>query len=72
MVYQILQALKYLHDRGIVHRDIKPENVLISQTPNGELVILTDFGNSTQLDLAKSYQSQRMMTLGGTPDYLAP
>jgi len=38
---QILDALAYAHENGVVHRDIKPANILI--TPAGD-AILTDFG----------------------------
>lgn len=38
---QILQALGYLHRRGILHRDLKPGNVLVM--PEG-LVKVLDFG----------------------------
>ncbi|MFN8494491.1 MAG: tetratricopeptide repeat protein [Caldilineaceae bacterium] len=42
LLIQTLQALAYLHRRGIFHRDLKPENVLVSQ---GRVRVL-DFGLS--------------------------
>ncbi|EGR28691.1 protein kinase domain protein [Ichthyophthirius multifiliis] len=60
---QIIEALQYLHSRGIVHRDIKPENILLQ---NGVLK-LCDFGYATivQNDLLRQ-------TFCGTLDYLSP
>ena len=46
----MLKGLAQAHQLGFVHRDIKPENILISQTPEGLIVKISDFG------LAKSFR----------------
>ncbi len=41
-MFQLCNALKFLHQKGIMHRDIKPENVLVD--PDTLVVKLIDFG----------------------------
>lgn len=46
LMYQILKALEFMHERNFVHRDIKPENVLL--TSNNKVKVC-DFGFCRQL-----------------------
>jgi tRNA A-37 threonylcarbamoyl transferase component Bud32/class 3 adenylate cyclase len=42
-VRQVLHALVYAHERGVIHRDIKPSNIMIVAGPNPTAKLL-DFG----------------------------
>ncbi|KAI4278763.1 MAG: hypothetical protein L6R35_006076, partial [Caloplaca aegaea] len=71
IVYQILQAVFYLHGKGITHRDLKPENILMSTVSAGARVVVTDFGGATKA-IANGEGTSRMQTITGTFHYLAP
>lgn len=46
LLWQLLQALKYLHSIGVWHRDIKTSNIFISYQDGVRVLKLGDFGSA--------------------------
>ena len=66
---QILGALEYSHECGVVHRDVKPENMFVTRDPNTNFVTskLLDFG--VALDRNNPTDERHLV---GDPRYIAP
>lgn len=64
---QLVNAVGYMHSKGVGHRDLKPENILLSA--DGDLK-LADFGMATLFE----YHGKRKLavTMCGSPPYIAP
>src|SRR6185295_15181833 len=66
VMWQVGDAVRFIHSRQILHGDIKTENIFLVRTPTQRrLVKLLDFGLA-RADLGRDDG------LDGTPEYLAP
>lgn len=74
---QLSSAISYIHDKGVIHRDIKPENILLN---DNDQVKVADVGLAkTAFNLSsfsqsgrKSFEEYMMVSVKGTPPYMAP
>ena len=73
---QLLEAVEYAHEAGLIHRDIKSSNVLLDLRRSGPpYVYLADFGlvlTSQQAELEQDGKTIPLDQVPGTPHYMAP
>jgi eukaryotic-like serine/threonine-protein kinase len=64
----VLTALEYVHENGVVHRDLKPENIMVDEQDNIKLI---DFGIAGDAAARRLTYANFTATLG-TADYISP
>jgi eukaryotic-like serine/threonine-protein kinase len=73
---ELLDALAFMHEAGVVHRDLKASNVFLQRVHGGERVKLLDFGLAKTTILGPGAQGDATLTrdgtVVGTPAYMSP
>ncbi|ETW05005.1 AGC/PDK1 protein kinase, variant 2 [Aphanomyces invadans] len=64
-IAEVVEALEYLHEMGIIHRDIKPENILLNEVGH---IKITDFGTAKD----ETEEGARQNTFCGTAEFVSP
>ncbi len=67
LAIQLVGALSYAHERGVIHRDIKPANIHFDV--GSGMVKLMDFGIA---GISRPGSAARRESVVGTPAYMAP
>jgi calcium/calmodulin-dependent protein kinase I len=70
-IQNLLEAVAYIHSKGIMHRDLKPENILLSSKEEYTDVKISDFGLAR---ISRDYPRTlpRSRSICGSDFYLAP
>ena len=68
-IKQMITAIHYMHEAGIIHRDLKVENLLLDEFNNIKII---DFGLSNFVHNPDNLTVNMVQTQCGSPAYAAP
>jgi serine/threonine protein kinase len=71
LIKNLLEAVSFIHSKGIMHRDLKPENILLASKVSNTDIKISDFGLA---NISKDYPRRlpRSHSICGSDFYLAP
>ncbi len=67
LILQVVKAIAYAHEKGVIHRDIKPGNILIEKSGQ---VRVSDFGLARQISTDSELTTTGQVI--GTPSFMPP
>jgi serine/threonine-protein kinase len=68
---QVLAAMGFAHEHGVIHRDLKPSNIFLEQVHGRRVVRVLDFGIA-KVSGAEGGPVARPGSRMGTPQYMSP
>lgn len=69
IILQICDALKYVHEQGLIHLDMKPENVLVADDATTKII---DFALAQPTIVSRLLAFFARRRIAGTRPYIAP
>ncbi|OMJ89773.1 hypothetical protein SteCoe_8043 [Stentor coeruleus] len=69
-IQQILSALVYCHEKGIIHGDLEPDNILLDSFTDKSIVKIVGFGNSVLKGNGTVFNSQSHSVQFTAPEVL--
>ncbi|KAH3678445.1 hypothetical protein WICMUC_001462 [Wickerhamomyces mucosus] len=67
---QLIDAVDFMHKKGVIHRDLKPENILVNSDMR---LMITDFGAAKMVDDDKvDEEPTSKSSFVGTAEYVSP
>ncbi len=72
----VCAGLQAAHEQGLIHRDLKPENIFLTQSGEGEVAKILDFGLAKFLVSSSDAAAVTIDTVAGvlmgTPQFMSP